>query len=83
MFRNSDSELKLTSQSSGIWTHGFSTETETADKNVVAQCTYQSATIIITNTSQLLPPLNIASTNTTTDAAAATTAGGQKCVIMR
>jgi len=46
MFRNSDSEFDLTSQSSGIWTQSFSTETETDDKNKnVAKCIYLSATI--------------------------------------
>jgi len=41
MFKNSDIEFDLTSQTLGksIWTHGFSTETETAEKNNnVAQC---------------------------------------------
>jgi len=39
-------EFDLTSQSSGIWTHGFLTETETADKNEnVTQYIYLSATI--------------------------------------
>jgi len=39
MFRNSEYEFDLTSQGSGIWMYGFSTEAETAEKNEnVAEC---------------------------------------------